>query len=107
MNDIETEANVEVLQVKTERFGVANFVAASGAQEIHRDDFGILYRKNIPGDEPLMVVKVLNAIAEPDGIFKDYLPGSLSPRLAGFRFPSLRLRREIRPDLAPPWMFTR
>jgi hypothetical protein len=70
--DIEAESNVEVRRVKIERFGLARYLVKSGAQEIHRDDYGMLYRKQIPGDEPLVMVKVVNATPEPDGSFKDY-----------------------------------
>ena len=55
-----------------ERFGQARFLQESGAKEIHRDDFGTLFRKDIPGDEPLLMVKVINATPEHDGTFKDY-----------------------------------
>jgi hypothetical protein len=55
-----------------ERYGQARYLLDSGATEIHRDDFGTLYRKTIPGDESLMMVKVVNSTPEPDGSFKDY-----------------------------------
>lgn len=70
--DIEAEPNVEVRRVKIERFGQLRYLVASGAQKIHRDDYGTLYRKNMVGEEPLVVVKVVNATPEPDGSFKDY-----------------------------------
>lgn len=37
-----------------------------------KDDFGTLYRVEVPGDEDICVVKVLNATPEPDGTFQDY-----------------------------------
>ncbi len=70
--EILVEPNVEVRRVKIERFGQARYLMDSGAQEVHRDDYGTLYRKQIPGDEPLMMVKVVNTTPEPDGGFKDY-----------------------------------
>jgi hypothetical protein len=70
--EIEAEPNVEIRRVKMERLGQARYLLVSGAREIHRDDFGTLYSKQIPGDEPLMMVKVVNATPEPDGSFKDY-----------------------------------
>lgn len=70
--EILAEPNVEVRRVKIERFGQARYLMDSGAQEVHRDDYGTLYRKEMPGDEPLMMVKVVNATPEPDGGFKDY-----------------------------------
>jgi hypothetical protein len=37
-----------------------------------KDDFGTLFRVEVPGDEDICVVKVLNATPEPDGTFQDY-----------------------------------
>jgi len=70
--DIEAETNAEVRRVKIERIGQGRYLLDSGAREVHRDDYGTLYRKEVPGDEPLVMVKVLNATPEPDGSFKDY-----------------------------------
>jgi len=69
---IETEENAEVRRIMIERYGMARYLVDSGAKEIHHDDFGTLYSKEIPGDEPLVMVKVVNSTAEPDGSFKDY-----------------------------------
>jgi hypothetical protein len=71
--EIEGETNAEVRRVKIERFGQVRYLLGSGAQEVHRDDCGILYRKEIRGDEPLVLVKVVNATPEADGTFKDYI----------------------------------
>lgn len=70
--DIESETNAEVRRVKIERFGQERYVIQSGAQVLHQDDYGTLYRKELPGDEPLVMVKVVNATPEADGTFKDY-----------------------------------
>ena len=70
--DIEAETNAEVRRVKIEHFGQGRYLIDSGALEIQRDDYGILFRKEVPGDEPLVMVKVVNATPEPDGSFKDY-----------------------------------
>ena len=69
---IESEKNAEVRRVMIERYGQAKYLLDSGAVEIQRDDFGALFRKEIPGDEPLVMVKVVNSTPEPDGGFKDY-----------------------------------
>jgi len=69
---IDAEKNAEVRRVMIERYGQDHYLLDSNAQEIHRDDYGVLYRKEIPGDEPLVMVKVVNSTAEPDGTFKDY-----------------------------------
>jgi len=70
--DIEAETNVEVRRVKMERFGQARFLLATGARALHQDDYGTLYRKEVPGEEPLQMVRVVNATAELDDSFKDY-----------------------------------
>jgi hypothetical protein len=66
------EANAEIRRVMIDRYGAAKFLLDSGAREISRDDWGTLYRKPVPNDEPLVMVKVVNATPEPDGTFKDY-----------------------------------
>ena len=72
VSEIENERNAEVRRVMMNVFGQDRFLLLSGAKAIHSDDFGTLYRKELPGDEPLVMVKVVNATAEPDGSFKDY-----------------------------------
>ena len=69
---IESERNAEVRRVMIERYGQARYLLDSGSQQIHSDDFGTLYRKEIPGDEALLMVKVVNSTPEADGSFKDY-----------------------------------
>jgi hypothetical protein len=70
--EIESERNAEVRRLMIERYGPERYLMDSGAEEIHRDDFGILYRKEIPFDEPLVMMMVVNSTPEPDGSFKDY-----------------------------------
>jgi len=70
--EIESENNAEVRRVMIDLYGQSKYIVDSGAQVVHTDDFGTLYRKEIPGDEPLMMVKVVNSTQEPDGTFKDY-----------------------------------
>ena len=55
-----------------EIYGMARFLSDSGAKLIHSDDFGCLYRKELRNDEALVMVKVVNSTAEPDGTFKEY-----------------------------------
>ena len=47
-------------------------LADGGAKELHRDDFGVLFAKEIPGDEPLVMVNVVNSTPEANGDFHDY-----------------------------------
>lgn len=70
--DIDAETNAEVRRVMIELYGKEKYIVDSGAEEIHRDDYGILYRKELRDDEPLMMVKVVNSTVEPDGTYKDY-----------------------------------
>ena len=72
VKQIENEANAEIRRVMIERYGQEKFLLESGARVIQSDDFGILYRKEISGDEPLVMVKIVNSTPEPDGRFKDY-----------------------------------
>lgn len=82
---IESERNAEIRRVMIDKYGQAKYLVDSSAVEIHRDDFGILYRKEIQDDEPLLMVKVVNSTPEPDGSFKDYF---------------IRVQPELRPMLA-------
>jgi hypothetical protein len=70
--DIEAERNLEVRRIKIERFGQARYILDSGALEIHQDECGTLFRKELRGDEPLVMVKVVNSTPEPDGSLKEY-----------------------------------
>ena len=72
ISDIEAGSNAEVRRVMIERYGMERYLTDSGAEEIHRDDFGVLYRKEQKFEEPLVMVKVVNSTPEPDGSFKDY-----------------------------------
>lgn len=72
VEDIENQPNAEVRRVMIELYGQSKYLIDSNAEVVHEDDFGTLYRKEIPNDEPLMMVKVVNSTVEPDGTFKDY-----------------------------------
>lgn len=66
------ETNVELRRALLERYGPDRFLRDLGAEPVHSDDFGTLYRVDLPGDEPLVMVKVLNSTPEPDGSRKAY-----------------------------------
>jgi hypothetical protein len=72
IEQIEGERNVEVRRLMMERFGSERYLRESNAQLLHTDEFGKLWRTDVPGDEPLVVVEVVNSTPEPDGTFKDY-----------------------------------
>jgi hypothetical protein len=69
---IESERNLETRRVLLERYGMARYLADSGAQEIHRDRFGVLYERKLSEGDPLVIVKVMNSTPEPDGSFREY-----------------------------------
>jgi hypothetical protein len=70
---IHGEANIEVRRVLLARYGFERYVRDSGALPIHADDTGTLYRCEMAGDEPLVVVSVRNGTREPDGSRKTYI----------------------------------
>jgi hypothetical protein len=69
---IDTERNVELRRVMLSRFGESKYLEQSGAMEVSRDSRGVLYRKDIAGDEPLVMVRVENSTLESDGRPKIY-----------------------------------
>ena len=79
---IDAEQNAEVRRVMIDRYGAARYVADSNAivvQELPADHQMIglrtakLLRKEVPDDEPIVYVDLLNSTPEPDGTVKRYL----------------------------------
>lgn len=70
--DIDREPNAEIRRCMIEKYGADRYLAEAGAREVHRDDWGTLYRRELPGDEDLVMVEVVNATPGPDGSFKSY-----------------------------------
>jgi hypothetical protein len=81
------EQNAEVRRVMMDRFGADRLIRESNAKLVHEDEFGRLHRIDVQGDEPLVMVEVVNSTAEPDGSFKDYW---------------LRVQPDCRPLVADP-----
>jgi hypothetical protein len=69
---IENTENLEVRRCLIDIYGQDKYLLDSGAEKVHEDDYGVLYRKTIKDDEDLVMVKVVNSSPEPDGTFKDY-----------------------------------
>jgi hypothetical protein len=69
---IEDARNAEVRRVMIEMFGAARFISESGATLVHEDETGALYRRDMPDDEPLVMVKVINSTADRDGGLREY-----------------------------------
>lgn len=70
--DIDAQTNAEVRRVMLARFGEGRYIEESGTQCVAEDDFGKLYRRELPNDEPLCMVRVINSTPEPDGENKVY-----------------------------------
>ena len=91
---IEKEPNAEVRRVMLERFGWSRYLMETNSEildEIKEEDAeeatdirlarlyrcglrgASLYRKTIPGDEDLVMIKLINSTPEPDGSLKPYL----------------------------------
>ncbi|MEV4556009.1 DUF6745 domain-containing protein [Kitasatospora sp. NPDC049285] len=81
---IRAEENAELRRVMLEHFGYDRYLADSGAEPLHRDETGILWRIQLPDDEPVVMVEVVNSTAEPDGTFRTYYlrvpPGTRTAR---------------------------
>lgn len=70
--NIDTISNIEVRRTLIERMGMQEYLFASGAKVVDVSQSGTLYRKEVPNDEPMLMVHVVNKTAEPDGSYKDY-----------------------------------
>ncbi len=69
---IDGEVNVEVRRIMLEKYGVSRFLMDSGAEIVDEDRFGTLYRRELPGDDPIVMVKLKNSTPEPDGSARTY-----------------------------------
>lgn len=77
VDNIDSEQNTEVRRVMLERYGLARYIHDSRADLLDedRDIYNRqrkLWRKEITGDEPLVMVEVINSTPEPDGHHKTY-----------------------------------
>jgi hypothetical protein len=83
---IQEEQNAEIRRVMLEFFGFDRYLRESGAKEVSRDSYGVLWRLELPDDEPLVMVEVINATPEPDGSSRTYFlrvpPQTKTPREA-------------------------
>ena len=69
---IRAERNAELRRIMLEHYGHDRYILDSGAEPIHHDEAGKLWRLTLGNDEPITMVEVLNATAEPDGTFRTY-----------------------------------
>jgi hypothetical protein len=79
---IDAEENAEVRRVMIQRFGQERYVRESGAKVVasigaDHEIIGLrtaqLLRKEVPNDEPLVILDMLNSTPEPDGTTKRYM----------------------------------
>jgi hypothetical protein len=88
VSEIENTRNAEVRRAMIERYGQTRYLLDSGAQLISQDEAGMLYRKDVAGDEPIALVRVLNSTPEPDGVL------SRDEAIAAFGPAAWRLKRQ-------------
>ncbi|MCF6521649.1 hypothetical protein HOY81_00810 [Streptomyces sp. JJ36] len=69
---IRTEENAELRRVMLEHYGYERYLEESGAEPVQRDAAGVLWRIELEGDEPLVMVEVVNSTPEPDGTHRTY-----------------------------------
>ena len=77
---IDGERNAELRRVMIERYraneevrGAGAYLRDAGAARLdHDEQFGTLWRRDVPGDETIVMLEVVNRTAEPDGSFKRY-----------------------------------
>jgi hypothetical protein len=69
---IRAEENAELRRAMLEHFGVERYLAESGAKPLQSDEAGVLWQVELPGDEPLVMVEVVNSTPEPDGTSRTY-----------------------------------
>ncbi|MFD5876909.1 DUF6745 domain-containing protein [Streptomyces sp. NPDC060322] len=69
---IRTEENAELRRVMLEFYGYDRYLAESGAEPVHKDETGILWRIAMEGDEDVVMVEVVNSTPEPDGTHRTY-----------------------------------
>lgn len=69
---IDEERNIEIRRALIDKFGVANYLRETCAGIKDQTDLGTLYLKQMPGDEPIALVRVKNSTPEPDGTYKEY-----------------------------------
>ncbi|MFD3738405.1 DUF6745 domain-containing protein [Streptomyces sp. NPDC058629] len=69
---IREEENAELRRVMLEHYGYDRYLTESGAEPVHRDETGILWRIALEGDEDVVMVEVVNSTPEPDGTHRTY-----------------------------------
>ncbi|GII84752.1 hypothetical protein Ssi03_27420 [Sphaerisporangium siamense] len=69
---IRRQDNAELRRVMLEHYGLDRYLRESGADAVHKDDTGVLWKADLADDEPLTMVEVVNSTPEPDGTYRTY-----------------------------------
>ncbi len=69
---IDESRNIEIRRALINCYGQSRYIVDTGSSIIDESEYGTLYRTNIDGDEPLVMVKVVNSTPESDGSFREY-----------------------------------
>ncbi|NKY86738.1 DUF6745 domain-containing protein [Nocardia veterana] len=97
---IRAEENAELRRVLLEHYGYDRYLTESGAEPVHRDDAGILWRIPLSDDEDVVMVEVVNSTPEPDGTHRTYwlrVPPSTTTATAGVAWTFGLSESEYRP----------
>jgi hypothetical protein len=85
-SEVLAEPDPEVRRVMIERLGNDRFLRDAGATRVAEDETGVLWRVDLPDDEPLLCIEVTNASPAPDATFRRYVlrvpPDMRTPREA-------------------------
>jgi hypothetical protein len=65
--DIQNEQNAEVRRIMLRFYGEGKYIEEIGAKMVQEDKYGQLFRVEFSDDEPICMVRVVNATPEPDG----------------------------------------
>jgi hypothetical protein len=71
--EVLAEPDVEVRRVMIERIGPERLVRDGGARRVSEDELGVLWRLDLPDDEPLVCVEVTDASPGPGAVYRHYL----------------------------------
>jgi hypothetical protein len=71
--EVLAEPSLAARRVMIEPMGYTRLIVESGARPVHADATGTLYRIELPGDEPVVLVHVSNATPEPDGSVRRFM----------------------------------
>jgi hypothetical protein len=69
---IRAEENAELRRMMVEHYTPERFLQESGAEPVQQDEAGKLWRIDMPSDESIVLVEVVNSTPEPDGTFNIY-----------------------------------